>query len=101
LIKIGFVEEIEMIETEDETKQKRPTTTKKRTIDVLESTVRDCEENLSKKKIFLFKRQLNNKNVVDHQDIQHLVHQISILLKVKANQVIKQPEKMMISNQNS
>jgi hypothetical protein len=54
LIKIGFVEEIEMIETEDETKQKRPTTTKKRTIDVLESTVRDCEENLSKKKIFLF-----------------------------------------------
>jgi hypothetical protein len=40
LNKIGFVEEIEMIETEDETKQKRLSPTKKRTIDVLESTVR-------------------------------------------------------------
>jgi hypothetical protein len=29
-----------MIETEDETKQKIPTTTKKRSMDVLESTVR-------------------------------------------------------------
>ncbi len=37
---IGFVEEIEMIETEDESKPKRPATTKKRTVDVLESTVR-------------------------------------------------------------
>jgi hypothetical protein len=35
---LGFVEEIEMIETEDDSKQKRPTP-KKRTIDVLESTV--------------------------------------------------------------
>ena len=35
---LGFVEEIEMIETEDEAKQKRPTT-KKRAADVLESTV--------------------------------------------------------------
>jgi hypothetical protein len=38
---IGFVEEIEMIETveaDDETRQKRPTA-KKRSMDVLESTV--------------------------------------------------------------
>ena len=35
---LGFVEEIEMIETEDDSKQKRPSP-KKRTIDVLESTV--------------------------------------------------------------
>ena len=38
---IGFVEEIEMIETnepEDDTRQKRPVA-KKRTMDVLESTV--------------------------------------------------------------
>lgn len=92
-----------MIETEDETKQKRPTTTKKRTMDVLESTVRIyltfffLQIKLTK---FIFKRQPNNKNVVDHQDIQHLVHQIFILSEVKVNQVIKQLEKMMISNQN-
>jgi hypothetical protein len=35
---VGFVEEIEMIETEDDARQKRPAT-KKRTMDVLESTV--------------------------------------------------------------
>ena len=55
--RIGFVEEIEMIETEDESKPKRPTTTtKKRTVDVLESTVRNNEENLLKNSFFcLFK----------------------------------------------
>lgn len=41
-----------------------------------------------------------HKNVVDHQDKQHQEHLISILLEVKVNQVIKQPEKTTISNRN-